>query len=314
MSKLYKYFSPNILEFVFDKSSYIKLKCSLPKDYNDPYELFLTVDTKRITPDALAYYLEVIGEIPQYPTTCFAKRPTIMPMWAHYALNSTGFAIEFNEESLLTVFKEAFHFDDVSYEEENNFIDSTTLEKACYRGKPRDRYILTSHVLGRAYFTKASSWAYEQERRLIISDKSILDIVDNVMLLSVPINCISAIIAGAKISDEQLQRLLEFSQLCSVNFFKMRLSKISFSPFFSDIDNRSYAYDGNAIISVDHHCLACGEPLDNNCDEGYCLWCSVDDSMRKKVFDPFLVLHDAGLLSGYLKAMNAIGKIPNDKK
>ena len=47
MKKIYKYISPDILELIFSKKDYCGLKFSYPKDYNDPYELFLTIDFKQ---------------------------------------------------------------------------------------------------------------------------------------------------------------------------------------------------------------------------------------------------------------------------
>ena len=39
-SKIYKYFSAGVLDLVFARPAFCGIKCSLPKDYNDPYELF----------------------------------------------------------------------------------------------------------------------------------------------------------------------------------------------------------------------------------------------------------------------------------
>ncbi len=42
--KLYKYVGPDILDVAFSKDGFCGFKFSYPKDYNDPYELFLTID------------------------------------------------------------------------------------------------------------------------------------------------------------------------------------------------------------------------------------------------------------------------------
>jgi hypothetical protein len=42
---LYKYFSSEVLELVFDRDGFCGVKCSYPQDYNDPYELFLEPDS-----------------------------------------------------------------------------------------------------------------------------------------------------------------------------------------------------------------------------------------------------------------------------
>lgn len=44
MGKIYKYFSYDVLDLVFAREGFCGVKCSLPKDYNDPYELFLGMD------------------------------------------------------------------------------------------------------------------------------------------------------------------------------------------------------------------------------------------------------------------------------
>jgi hypothetical protein len=104
MSKIYKYFSNDVIELVFQKEGFCGVKCSLPQDYNDPYELFLGMDLN--TPaDQLAFYNDVISDIPQSPTTCFSKSPIVSPMWAHYANNHTGFVLEFDLEGLQEHFK-----------------------------------------------------------------------------------------------------------------------------------------------------------------------------------------------------------------
>jgi len=97
MSKfLYKYIGPATLDKVFSELGHFTMKCSLPKNFNDPYELFLTLDFRE-RPEALAYYADVVGDLPQIPTTCFSRSPDVVPMWAHYAQNLEGFAIELDE-------------------------------------------------------------------------------------------------------------------------------------------------------------------------------------------------------------------------
>ncbi|WP_375280062.1 hypothetical protein [Pseudooctadecabacter sp.] len=44
MAKVYKYFSHEVFDLVFDREGFCGLKFSFPKDYNDPYELFLALD------------------------------------------------------------------------------------------------------------------------------------------------------------------------------------------------------------------------------------------------------------------------------
>jgi hypothetical protein len=79
---IYKYLGHEVIDKLFQSPDNVTFKCSLPKDFNDPYELFLTIDFKE-EPELLAFYADAIGELPQYPTTCFSRSPAVIPMWAH---------------------------------------------------------------------------------------------------------------------------------------------------------------------------------------------------------------------------------------
>jgi len=64
MGKIYKYFSHEMLEIVFARDEYCGIKCSFPKDYNDPFELFLSIDLS-VDSNLLAFYSDVVQDIPQ---------------------------------------------------------------------------------------------------------------------------------------------------------------------------------------------------------------------------------------------------------
>ena len=149
----------------------------------DRYELFLTIDFKQ-EPEVLAFYADAIGELPQLPTTCFSRSPSVIPMWAHYAQNSEGFAIEFDESELATAFPKS-GFGDVDYRDAPDDGLSDTLHRAYHIGKPRYVYILHTGVFSAAYYTKATCWNYEQERRMIVGENEIRQAGD-LMLVDVP--------------------------------------------------------------------------------------------------------------------------------
>lgn len=133
-NKIYKYFSHNVLDLVFSREGHCGIKCSLPKDYNDPFELFLGADLN-VGPEGLATYRELIYELPQYASTCLSKSPVVAPMWAHYAQNHSGFVIEFDVEAI----KEAFPdlaIKDVSYRDEPDDSIATSLARAAVTKKP----------------------------------------------------------------------------------------------------------------------------------------------------------------------------------
>ena len=168
MKKLYKYLSPELFKLIFSNKDFVKFKSTFPKDFNDPYELFLTIDTEGVESEVLAFYQETAGTIPQLPTLCFSNQPDVVPMWAHYARESTGFVVELDEELLLTTFPDE-RIDDVNYSETSTIIDVNEVIRAYTTTKPRHTYFLQNSAFNAAYFTKSKYWSYEAERRFVVS-------------------------------------------------------------------------------------------------------------------------------------------------
>jgi hypothetical protein len=110
--KLYKYVRPNVIGRMFEDDK-VLVRCSLPSEFNDPYELFLTVDFN-VGPSLLAFYQDLVGTIVQTPTACFSRAPDVVPMWAHYGSEGQGAVIEFDEECIENSFPEC-RFGDVEY-------------------------------------------------------------------------------------------------------------------------------------------------------------------------------------------------------
>lgn len=194
-SKIYKYLGAEVFNLALKDEGVCSFKCSYPKDFNDPYELFLTIDFQQ-SPEMLATYRDAIGELPQLPTTCFSKSPNVIPMWAHYAHGHRGIVLEFNE----TAFSESYPdigFGDVDYLDEAREGLLDMLKRACYIGKPRYYYLLRKGVFSSAYYTKHTHWSYEQERRLVAGVDNV-KMVGDLMLLEFPVDFISSVIVGGK--------------------------------------------------------------------------------------------------------------------
>jgi len=68
MKKIYKYLSSDLIDLIFTSSGYVQLKASFPRDFNDPYELFLGINPTGIDSEIIAYYQETVENIPQIPT------------------------------------------------------------------------------------------------------------------------------------------------------------------------------------------------------------------------------------------------------
>ena len=275
--KIYKYIGPSILNIAFSNSGFIGLKCSYPKDYNDPYELFLTID-QNIKPEILAYYQEVIGKIPQRPTTCFSNLPIVTPMWAHYAHNLSGFVIEIDEEKLKNALND-ISIGDIKYKDQIDSSISTTLHHAHGTLKPRHTFFLGKEAYSTAYFTKNILWSYESERRVVVTDDDITIIDDN-MILFIPTECVSAIISGTRTSQRMKESCINLCDTLSFEYFEMQIGRSYPTPYFIDKSNTSYMFINGSIVRADLCCETCNEPIvdkkDRNIDK--CPWCAIRES------------------------------------
>lgn len=303
--KLYKYMGAEVLNMAFAKNGFCSLKCSYPKDYNDPYELFLTISFHQ-TPDVLAFYKEVVSEIGQYPTTCFSKSPIVTPMWAHYANNGTGFVIEIDEDKLSNHIDHK-GLDDVAYQDEARSEIESSLQMAYQIGKPRHLMFLRQAAYYAAYFTKSSCWNYELERRLIVNDSDIENIYGN-MILYIPLDCISKIIAGPRIKPNFLQQGIELSKKYNIPFLQVNVGKTTSTPYLTNDSSETYIYDGNEIVKAPFCCSSCKEPTIND-DNEVCSWCLItEEHERCASVNALSMLKRAGILGDYVQAFNQVGK------
>lgn len=302
---LYKYVGPSYLGKVFSGPDQITIKCSLPKDFNDPYELFLTIDFNK-EPEALAFYQDAIGRLPQLPTTCFSRSPAIIPMWAHYAQNSEGVVVELAEDELVPAFPES-GFGDVDYQDAPHEGLSDMLHRAYEIGKPRYVYLLNKGVLSAAYFTKTVSWSYELERRMIVRESEVRRVGD-LLLADVPKNCVTALIVGPRANETTRTMVREQSVQLKCRYFEMRIGRSSASPYFVDESGEPYIFDGTQLQPSSQHCHSCKEPLAVEADE--CSWCRINDTHTREAAtrNSFSMLAQYELLGSYIEGMEAIGK------
>lgn len=312
MSKnIYKYAGFSYLDKVISANDICTLKCSYPNDFNDPYELFLTIDFKE-RPEALALYSDVIGDLPQLPTTCFSRSPSVIPMWAHYAQNLQGFAIEFNESKLIECFPES-GFGDIDYSDSANDSLNEMLNRAYEIGKPRYFHMLRKGVFSAAYYTKATCWNYEQERRMIVQ-KSEIRSVDNLMLMDVPKECVTTLICGPRASSETMRAVREKAIMLGCRYFELKVGKSSAVPYFINSEGESFTFNGTDIEPSLHSCMLCKEPLLNKNE--LCSWCQIDESHvnEAKARNTYRMLDHYGLLSDYIKGMQDIDNESNPNR
>jgi hypothetical protein len=278
-------------------------KCSYPKAFNDPYELFLSLDLNE-TPELIAYYAEVIGELPQLPTTCFSRSPAVLPMWAHYAQNLEGFVVEVDEARLASRYPES-GFGDVDYRESPDPRLNSALAHAYTTCKPRHTFLLRRWVFSAAYYTKAKCWAYEQERRMVAGEAEIRTEGD-LLLLDVPREAISGIVCGPRASEQTRKNLLDRSSRLGCRFLDMKIGRTSATPYFEDTAGRAWLFAEDGWIGADTRCSQCGEPVSS--EETLCSLCRVDDAHLSEAAkrNPYRILHRHGMLPDYIRDMDRL--------
>jgi len=303
--KLYKYLAPDLAGKALSQHG-AKLKFSLPSEFNDPFELFLTVDHNS-TPATLAFYEEVIGEISMMPTTCFSRHPDVVPMWAHYGQNGEGFVIEVDEAGLRADLGDSGAIEDVTYRDSRAEDLAQSLARAQFRQKPRDVYFLRNSVYRAAYFTKASCWSYEKERRLVLNDPTDLVNVDGASLRSIPPHCVTAVILGSNTNAETKAQLRSYAAEIGCEVYECRIGRNNITPFFLASDGSSRVFAEGAISEPENACEACGEPLEEG---NRCSWCRIQDADRDiaAASNPWRLLAAHGLLEDYIDSMNSVGK------
>ncbi len=306
--KIYKYFSSDILERVFQRSGFAGIRCSFPKDYNDPYELFLGVDLD-VSTDILATYQDIVQELPQLPTTCFSKSPVVSPMWAHYGSNHSGFVLEFDVDALELTFEDAV-IRIVEYKDAPDQRIAESLSRVAQTKKPRHAVWLRQTVLSEAYFSKQTAWQYEHECRFVDFHDYVED-VDGNMILFVPIHCATAIIVGHKFPETMLEASLRLAQTNGIDWYRSIVGKARLAPFLNSETGHVFEFDGDAIVPARNICRNCSEPTPESYE--FCSWCriSAEQQIEAAKGNPFRILDHYGLLDGYLEE---VGKIERRRK
>jgi len=304
-AKLYKYTGADVVDKAFSKDDKCSFKCSYPKDFNDPYELFLTIDYDQDA-ELLAFYQETIGNIPQLPTTCFSKSPDVVPMWAHYSHNHSGVVIEVDEEKLSEAFPD-IGFGDIDYRNEPDEDILDLLHRAIVTCKTRHTYLLQRGVFGAAYYTKNTCWNYEQERRLIASPEDCVE-VNGLVFIQIPNDCITSLIVGHKATSETKSNIEALANNLGCSYYEMHIGRSNSKPYFINSNQSVHTYSGSGIIECDNTCETCNEPIPEGKEN--CPWCSIEQSheMSAAGRNPMRMLESMGRLKDYYKKMDEIGK------
>lgn len=303
--KLYKYAGPDVISKAFAVEGKCSFKCSYPKDFNDPYELFLTIDYDQ-PPDALAYYREAIGDIPQCATTCFSKSPEVIPMWAHYAHTHRGVVIEVDEEKLAKNFPEG-SFGDIDYRDTPDSGLLAQLYRAQGMCKPRHVYFLQRGVFSAAYYTKATCWSYEQERRFIVPSKDTKEL-KGIVLVEFPVECVTALIVGHRATSQTRSDIKELADSIGCDYYEMQIGRSSPKPFYINAAGVLVTFENGQLEEGAKGCADCSEPISANREK--CPWCSIEDAHKEWAAEhnPMRFLAHVGLLEKYYESVESIRK------
>lgn len=304
-NKAYKYAGADVIGKAFSQEGYCNFKCSYPKDFNDPYELFLTIDYNQ-EPDILAYYLEAIGKLPQLATTCFSKSPDVIPMWAHYAHNHQGVVIEVDED-ILSEYLPEVRFGDIDYLDEPDESILEFLQRAHATCKARHVYFLQNAVFSAAYYTKNTCWSYEEEKRLVVAPEDCIEL-NELLLIQLPTECITALIVGHQSTSNTKESIKDLSDKLECSYYEMHIGRSNPTPYFSNDEKCTYTFNGSSIARNIKNCRSCNEPI--HVTNNLCPWCSIEHTHKTEaaIRNPMRMMDKIGMLERYYREDNEIGR------
>jgi Protein of unknown function (DUF2971) len=305
-TSLFKYVGSSNVDRVFATKGLLTLKCGTPAEFNDPYELFLTMNFRE-RPELIAFYTDVIGQLPQLPTTCFSTSPSVAPMWAHYASNLEGFVLELDEIKVSSACPQS-GFGDVDYRDKPSSAVAENLYRAYEIGKFRYMHFLQRSVFSAAYYTKQRCWAYEKERRMIL-DKTEVQIRNGLTLVDLPIGTVKSLISGPRASDNTVSALRAIAKEAGCRFWQMRIGRSTGVPYFVDDAGEPAVFKRADIVRAKTYCACCTEPTSRR-QAKLCSWCRIDDSHRENAAqrNSYRILHQFGQLDSYLESVNDIAR------
>ena len=269
---LFKYFGPAASAASLSKPGEYTLRFNHPKDYNDPYELFLLPDEPLESIEERAYYENFLKQLPQAPVTCFSRRPDSTVMWAHYGQLSTGICLELDEDKLFQEI-DGGYICDVEYSDSPAYISSNAIKLACTTKKNRHTLFLLSSANRAAYFRKRAIWSYEQERRLVLTHDQVIEL-NKLLLGRYSSVSIARIIIGPHADHGLREMVMSYAKESGVEVMDMAYSRRVVHPIFRLLD-KTYYWTGDWFQHQEHCCNKCFEPLEN--DNRKCHWCELSE-------------------------------------
>ena len=165
--------------------------------------------------------------------------------------------------------------------------------------------MLQGAVFNAAYYTKNSCWSYEIERRMIVREDESKQI-DGLIVIEVPSDCVSSIIAGPRVSEQTAQTLQLHAERIGCTYLDMKIGRSTSMPFFFDNQRTPHTFNGVSLSKCTAFCAICREPV--NKDAEHCSWCLINEphQLEAATRNTFRILEERGLLQAYLKDMDDI--------
>jgi hypothetical protein len=252
------------------------LRFGLPKDYNDPYELFLLPDGELDGVEERAFYEFFLRNLPQVPVTCFSRRPDSVVMWAHYCQLGSGVCLAIDEEAILSEVDLAY-LEDVVYSDEPARVATSLVARACTTKKLRHTESVLASANLAAYLTKRRDWAYERECRMIVLPDAVFQ-KNNMLLARFTAHCLKYVIVGPKATKETSDHVKRWADKSGVDLLEMQCSRRRHDPFFT-ADNRTFEWASDRFEASPFRCAVCREPLVKQLS--LCEWCQITEGEKR---------------------------------
>jgi hypothetical protein len=198
-------------------------------------------------------------------------------MWAHYARDSKGICLAFDEDTLVESFPAAF-IGDVSYSDQPAQVASSMIKYAFATGKRRHTVRLIAAVNRAVYFTKRSEWRYEGERRMVVDDEAVID-CNGSLFGRVRNETLRYIILGQNIEKSLGDFCNEHAVTTGIPLLSSCVGKRVYEPFFSQGD-RCFRWNGSAFDQRAGRCRKCGDPNPVS-PASLCKWCKIGEDVQE---------------------------------
>jgi len=229
----FKYFSDDhrVIDNIFTKHL---IRFTQPRALNDPLEFSPTIRFRENQLNYQYYKLNrlllpsvetftrvqlIESQINSYGILSLTKRPNSFNMWSQYSNGHRGFVIELKPDfnsfgGMKSSSGKTYDVQRVNYVDEYSIRIEDMVDK--------DGFIQVKTLLDELFFKKTSRWKHEYEYRMVrpLSDSSdyqppktnYVYTDTGIYLFPFDVRCISSIILGASMTQENKARILDFSE------------------------------------------------------------------------------------------------------